>query len=75
MFPARYAPILFSFILSILMSCLVSGISTLSAIGLDDTLLISWMTSWLKSWVLAFPALLVVAPMTKKLVGKLISEK
>ncbi len=57
------------------MSCLVSGISTLSAIGLDDTLLISWMTSWLKSWVLAFPALLVVAPMTKKLVGKLISEK
>jgi hypothetical protein len=27
--------------------------------------------AWLKSWLVAFPAILVIAPMTRKLVGKL----
>jgi len=31
-----------------------------------------WMTAWLKSWIVAFPTILVVAPLTRRLVGKLV---
>lgn len=71
MIPARFASVLFSFILSLLMSCLVSGIATYNAIGLSEVFVVSWIMAWLKSWLVAFPAILVIAPMTRKLVGKL----
>ena len=71
MIPARYASVLFSFILSILMSCLVSGVATYNVIGLVDVFFASWMMAWLESWLVAFPAILVIAPLTRKLVGKL----
>jgi hypothetical protein len=71
MIPAKFASILFSFFLSIMMSCLVSGIATYNAVGLVDGFFHFWMIAWLKSWLAAFPAILVIAPLTRKLVGKL----
>ncbi|KJS12786.1 MAG: hypothetical protein VR78_11730 [Hoeflea sp. BRH_c9] len=71
--PSRFAPILFSFILSALMSFLVSGIATLRNAGLDDTFLRLWMDAWLPSWLIAFPTVLVVAPLTRRLVGMLVT--
>lgn len=71
MIPARFAPILFGFILSGLMSCMVSGIAMLRALGLVDGLFGQWMTSWAFSWAVAFPVVLVVAPITRRLVGAL----
>jgi Protein of unknown function (DUF2798) len=72
MFPARFAPVLFGFILSGLMSCMVSGIATLRAVGLADGFGVQWMTSWVVSWGIAFPVVLVVAPITRKIVARLI---
>ncbi len=54
MFPARFAPVLFGFILSGLMSCMVSGIATLRAVGLADGFGVQWMTSWVVSWASPF---------------------
>jgi hypothetical protein len=71
MIPAKFASFLFSFVLSIVMSCLVSGISTYNVVGLVDGFFNFWMIAWLKSWLIAFPAILVVAPLTHKLVGKI----
>jgi hypothetical protein len=71
MLPAKFAPILFSFILSIMMSCVVSGIATYNVFGLLDGFFNFWMMAWLKSWLVAFPSILVVAPLTRRLVGKL----
>ncbi|GGE25391.1 Protein of unknown function [Gemmobacter megaterium] len=72
MIPARYAPILFGFILSGLMSLMVSGISTVLATGLDADLARRWLLgAWLPSWAVAFPAVLVVAPITRRLVAAL----
>ena len=70
MIPARFSTILFSFILSLFMSFVVSGIATYSAIGFIDEFVVTWMTSW-RSWLVAFPTVLVVAPLTRKIVGKL----
>ena len=69
--PARYAPALFGFILSGLMSRLVSAISTLRAVGPGADWLPLWMGAWLTAWAIAFPAVLVVAPITRRLVERL----
>lgn len=71
MVPARYSHILFGFILSGLMSCIVSGIATLRALGPADGILGAWMSSWATSWMVAFPTVLIVAPLARKLVGSL----
>lgn len=67
--PARYAPILFGFILSALMSFMVSGIATFRNAGLVDGFFSLWIGAWLPSWLIAFPVVLVVAPVARRLVG------
>jgi putative effector of murein hydrolase LrgA (UPF0299 family) len=66
--PSRFAPILFSLIVSLTMSCIVAGISTFSTISFSDDFFTSWMLAWGKSWPIAFPILLTVVPMARKLV-------
>ena len=46
MIPARYAHIVFGLLLSGLMSLLVSGISTLKALGPGPDLFAVWMGNW-----------------------------
>jgi hypothetical protein len=70
--PARYAPILFGFILSALMSFLVSGIATFRNAGFVDGFFNIWISAWLPSWLIAFPVVLVVAPIARRLVGVLV---
>lgn len=71
MFPSQFAPALFGLILSGLMSLLVSGISTYRAVGLDAHFPGLWASAWLMAWFIAFPVVLVVAPLTRKAVGLL----
>jgi len=71
MIPAKFAPLLFSFCLSIVMSCVVSGVATFNATGLADGFLALWGTAWYKSWIVAFPTIMVVAPLTRRFVAKL----
>ena len=71
MIPARYAPILFGFFLSGLMSSLVSGIATVRAVGLTEGVAGLWLGNWLSSWAVAFPAVLVVAPLARRVVARL----
>lgn len=70
--PARFAPLLFSFILSAMMSLIVSGISTYRTAGLVDGFVGLWISAWLPSWLIAFPILLLAAPVTRRLVSLLI---
>ncbi|MEM1288627.1 MAG: DUF2798 domain-containing protein [Pseudomonadota bacterium] len=73
MIPQRFAPILFGLILSGLMSLLVSGIATWRAAGMPPDFMAIWLTSWLNAWIVAFPAVLIVAPITRRLVAKLVA--
>ena len=68
----RFAPALFGFILSGLMSFVVSGIATVRNAGLVDSFLELWIGAWLPSWLIAFPTVLVVAPMARRFVGMLV---
>ena len=71
MIPGRFEQLAFSFLLSIFMSCIVSGVAVLNTTGFVESFLTLWMTAWLKSWIIAFPAILFVAPLTRRLVAKI----
>ncbi len=66
--PARYMGIVFPFVVSFFMSCIMSSIVTLRTIGLADNFLFMWVSAWGLSWLVAFPILFVVIPMCKKIV-------
>ncbi|WP_299287806.1 DUF2798 domain-containing protein [uncultured Tateyamaria sp.] len=71
MIPARYAHIAFGFLLSGMMSFLVSGISTFLTLGPISGFFGAWTGAWLPSWAAAFPIVLVVAPIARRIVGAL----
>ena len=71
MIPARYAPMLFSLILSCWMSLLLTGVATLRTVGLHAGVLKAWLGAWLTGWPIAFPTVLVAAPLARRLVAKL----
>ena len=72
MIPARYANLVFILLLTALMSLIVSGISTLRAVGPGGFGAAIWLTAWGASWAVAFPAALLVTPLTRALVEKLV---
>ena len=75
MIPSKYAPLLFALILSGLMSLLVSGIATLRATGLAPQFTEIWLGAWLTAWLFAFPSVLLVSPLTRRLVGVLVADE
>lgn len=75
MIPARYANVLFSLILSGLMSFLVSGIATVRAAGFDEQVFHLWFSAWLMAWLIAFPAVMVVAPVARKAVQAMVASQ
>jgi hypothetical protein len=71
MIPKKFAPMLFGFILSGLMSLLVSGIATFRATGAVPHFASLWASAWLTAWLFAFPVVLLVAPVARKAVERL----
>jgi len=72
MLSPRFAPIAFGFVLSALMSLVVSGISTVRTAGLIEGFGNLWIGAWLPSWLIAFPIVLVVAPIARRVVGSMV---
>lgn len=65
--PARYTGVVMPFILSMLMTCIVSLICTLKTNGLAEDLPHIWLSAWGLSWLVAFPTLLLILPFVRKL--------
>ncbi len=70
--PKRLEQIAFGFLLSGMMSFIVSGISTALAKGVSGALPLQWLLAWIPSWTVAFPAVLVVAPLVRRILGQII---
>ena len=73
--PARFEHPLFALLLSGLMSLLVSGVATLHALGRHDGFVGQWLAAWLTSWSVAFPAVLVIAPLVRKVVARMVVSR
>jgi hypothetical protein len=70
--PARYAGLLMPLILSAMMSAVVSFIATLNSIGFAANLVRLWLGAWSVSFLIAFPTLLLVLPIVRRLVNLLV---
>jgi len=73
--PARFEHPLFALLLSGLMSLLVSGVATWSALGGHGGFAAKWLGAWLHSWLVAFPAVMVVAPLVRKVVVRCVQAR
>lgn len=57
-------------IVSAMMTCVVSGISTLRALGPGGDFLAQWLLSWLVSWLVAYPILFLLQPVVRRFVAR-----
>ena len=67
--PPRYNAIAVPLLLSLLMTGIVSGLATVNSIGLADDVLVKWMQAWGLSWMTAFPIMLFVLPLVRRIVA------
>jgi hypothetical protein len=72
--PARYHRIVLPLILSFLMTCVVSLISTLRSVGLIQGFMPLWLGAWALSWIVAFPLLLLAMPAARALTRLWVEE-
>ena len=71
--PPRYGMVVVPFLLSVMMTFIVSGISTLRALGPGPEFLRAWPAAWMVSWMVAFPVLLVVLPAVRRLASLVVA--
>lgn len=69
--PASWAPHLMPLLLSMLMSGLVALVVTVKLYDGSQVLFFTWLNAWLSSWVIAYPCLLVVLPLVKRIVASI----
>jgi len=67
--PARFAPVVMPLVLSLLMTFVVSVISTLRSLGPTPAFVTTWPGAWAISWLVAFPTLLAVLPLVRRIVS------
>ena len=69
--PARFAPIVFGALLSVIMVAVVSAVVLATSRGIDAEFGARWVTSCLTTWPIAFPTVTLIAPWVRKLVGQI----
>ncbi len=67
--PARYYPFALPLCLSFVMSGIISFVATLRAVGFVVEAFDAWLHAWPISWAIAFPTVMVVLPLTRRIVG------
>ena len=67
--PARYAAIVLPLVLSLLMTFVISGVSTLMSLGPTPAFVSTWPAAWALSWLVAFPTLVAVLPLVRRIVA------
>jgi hypothetical protein len=74
MIPKKFEMPLFSLILSGLMSLLVSGVTAIRVTVAGADIIGNWLAAWPMAWLFAFPSVMIMAPVARKLVNALIAK-
>lgn len=69
--PARFAPILFGALLSVIMVAIVSAFVLATNQGIHPGFAAQWFKSCMTTWPVAFVAVTLVAPWVRQVVGRL----
>lgn len=67
--PARYGTVIMPLILSVVMTSIVSFIATIKTVGFAEDLLTLWLGAWEMSLLIAFPTLIIILPLVRKIVA------
>lgn len=68
----KYTVYVFSFFMALLMSCIMSFVISVFNVGLVDNIISIWLKAWSFAFVVAFPTVVLVSPVVRKLVGLVI---
>ena len=68
--PARFAPILFGALLSVIMVAIVSAFVLATSQGIQPGFAAQWFKSCMTTWPVAFVAVTLVAPRVRQVVGR-----
>lgn len=71
----RHAPRLLAFFTSLMMSWLMSCVITMINIGIPDDFFQRWMAAFGLAFSVAFPAILIVMPIARRLVDWITAEE
>lgn len=55
--------------MALFMSCIMSFVISVFNVGIVDDILVIWLKSWSFAFIVAFPAVLMVAPIVRKIVA------
>ncbi|MEP4035295.1 DUF2798 domain-containing protein [Pseudophaeobacter sp.] len=69
MIPARLASAVVGFILSGLMSCIVTLVASVKTVGLGGQVVSTWLNAWFFGWPIAFVVVLFAGPGVRRLVA------
>lgn len=73
--PGKWALIIIPFILSCLMSGIISMINLLRTVGWNDDFVELWLHNWMLSWMFAFPIVLLLLPVVRRLTALFVDMK
>ncbi|OUS24135.1 hypothetical protein A9R01_16020 ['Osedax' symbiont bacterium Rs2_46_30_T18] len=69
----KYAVFIFAFFMALFMSSIMSLVITLLNVGFIDNIFSLWIQAWGYAFCVAFPAVLVIAPLVRKIVALLVN--
>ncbi len=72
--PARWRPLMFAILTTGFASFMVSGISTLRALGPGPGFFVAWIEGWLCSWPVAAVAMYFISPYVRGLLTQMTHE-
>ena len=74
MIPRKHHKVVFSFFMSLLMSCIMSFVISVFNVGLVENIVMIWLKAWSFAFAVAFPTILVVSPIVHKLVSLVLHD-
>lgn len=75
MIDRKHHKLVFSFFMSLLMSCIMSLVISIFNVGLVSNIISIWLGAGVFSFLVAFPTILLVSPLVHKLVNLVLKEE
>jgi len=72
MFHPRLQTVVFAFFMALFMSGFMSLVISIFNVGLVDNIVILWLKAWAFAFCVAFPTVILIAPLVHKLTNRLI---
>ncbi len=70
----KYEFYIFTFLMTMFMSFIISGVLVFVNLGFINNFYIFWLNGWGKAWLVAFPSAVIIIPLLRKVMIKIIKK-